>query len=365
MLLSSIPQQQQQQPRPLTSPYSYQHHHIIHSNTINASNTNNTHSRHQSDSSSSNTSTSSSPPTKYNKRTLQQYRQEHLDNMSITVEEYEDVLNAEVWIEVNKLRDYARHGISREVRGEVWLYLLGIQEADRSKEISTQKQKLQEYELIDKDPNEMTKRVRGEISRYLRKTNIESSRNMPRLFEDVISAYCNHNHRVEYYPAMVNLCAPFIYSVKRECDAFLCFEKMINILDDHFSSRSINESVASFMTLFRTCIPDLYSYFEEEEVDIKEWAASALQFVLSKELSLENTMRLWDTYFAVPDWIELHPYFCLAVLRHLKENLEELEQSEIRTMLMRLPPLDMDQIVNEAFNLRHEILERQISDDSL
>lgn len=114
--------------------------------------------------------------------------------------------------------------------------MLGIQEADRSKEISTQKQKLQEYELIDKDPNEMTKRVRGEISRYLRKTNIESSRNMPRLFEDVISAYCNHNHRVEYYPAMVNLCAPFIYSVKRECDAFLCFEKMINTLGKWYLS---------------------------------------------------------------------------------------------------------------------------------
>ncbi|KAF9951774.1 hypothetical protein BGZ72_006775 [Mortierella alpina] len=349
MLLSSIPQQQQQ--RQHTSTYIYHHHHNSNHHT-------------QSDSSSNSTSTSSSP-SKYSKRTLQQYRQEHLDSMSITVEEYEEVLNAEVWVEVNKLRDYARHGISREVRGEVWLYLLGIQQADRSKEVSTQKQKLQEYEQIDKDPNEMTKRVRGEISRYLRKTNIESSRNMPRLFEDVISAYCNHNHRVEYYPAMVNLCAPFIYSVKRECDAFLCFEKMVNMLDDYFSNRSINESVASFMTLFRTCIPDLYSYFEEEEVDIKEWAASALQFVLSRELSLENTMRLWDTYFAVPDWIELHPFFCLAVLKHLKENLEELEQSEIRTMLMRLPPLDMDQIVNEAFNIRHEILERQISDESL
>ena len=33
------------------------------------------------------------------------------------VEEYEEVLNAEVWVEVNKLRDYARHGISREIRG--------------------------------------------------------------------------------------------------------------------------------------------------------------------------------------------------------------------------------------------------------
>ncbi|KAI1316473.1 hypothetical protein EDD11_009963 [Mortierella claussenii] len=346
MLLSSIPQQQQQQPRQHTSAYIYRHHSYSES------------------SGSSNTSTSSSP-TKYNKRALQQYRQEQLDSMSITVEEYEEVLNAEVWVEINKLRDYARHGISREVRGDVWLYLLGIQEADRSKEVSTQKQKLIDYEQIDKDPNEMTKRVRGEISRYLRKTNIESSRNIPRIFEDVISAYCNHNHRVEYYPAMVNLCAPFIYSVKRECDAFLCFEKMINTLDDHFSNRSINESVASFMTLFRTCIPDLYSYFEEEEVDIKEWAASALQFVLSRELSLENLMRLWDTYFSVPDWMELHPYFILAILRHLKEGLEELEQSEIRTMLMRLPSLEMDQIVNEAFNIRHEILERQISEENM
>jgi len=235
----------------------------------------------------------------------------------------------------------------------------------------------------------MTKRVRGEVSRYLRRTNIESSRNIPQLVEDIISSYCNHNHRVEYYPAMVNLCAPFVYSVKRECDAFFCFEKIINtlgmwcnivqhtlllfyelvqpwlltlasnfvsfphlIIDDYYSSRSIKESVASFMTLFRTCIPDLYSFFEEEEVDIKEWAASALQFVLSRELSLENLMRLWDTYFAVPDWIEFHPFFCLAVLKHLKEHLEELEQSEIRTYLMRLPSLEMDQVQILPFRCR-------------
>lgn len=76
----------------------------------------------------------------------------------------------------------------------------------------------------------MTKRVRGEVSRYLRKTNIESSRNITQIVENIISAYCNHNHRVEYYPAMVNLCAPFVYSIKRECDAFFCFERMANTL---------------------------------------------------------------------------------------------------------------------------------------
>ena len=122
-------------------------------------------------------------------------------------------------------------------------------------------------------------------------------------------------------------------------------------IDDHRSEESINESVAKFMTLFHTCIPDLYSYFEEEEVDIKEWAASALQFMLSRELPLENTMRLWDTYFAIPNgrWIELHPFFCLAVLKHLKEGFEDLEQSEIRTTLMRLPWMDLDQVRSPPF----------------
>ncbi|KAF9895781.1 hypothetical protein BX616_008840, partial [Lobosporangium transversale] len=113
---------------------------------------------------------------------------------------------------------------------EVWLYLLGIQDADRSKEVSTQKQRMQEYEQLDKEPNESSKRVRSEISRYLRKTKIESSRDISQLFEQVIGAYCNQNHQVEYYPAMVNLCAPFVYSIKREWDAYLCFEKMINTL---------------------------------------------------------------------------------------------------------------------------------------
>ena len=112
---------------------------------------------------------------------------------------------------------------------------MGIQDANRSKEVSTQKQRTQEFELLDKEPNESTKRVRGEVSRYLRKTMIESSRDIPRLFEEVISAYCNQNHEVEYFPGMVNLCAPFVYSIKREWDAYLCFEKIMTILSKYFN----------------------------------------------------------------------------------------------------------------------------------
>ncbi|KAG0257880.1 hypothetical protein BG011_003694 [Mortierella polycephala] len=378
MLLSSLPpsteQQQQQQQhqhqqhqRTQTS-QQYLNHHYHNNPTVRGLSPPNINLISTSNSSSSSTVNSSSTSTSSIRRFHQHHgRHEKAVESGITIEEYEDVLNSEVWVEIPKLREYARHGIPKQVRGEVWLYLLGIKDADRSNEVSSQKQRTQDFEQMDKDPNESTKRVRGEVSRYLRRTQIESSRDIPRLFEEVISAYCNHNRQVDYYPAMVNLSAPFVYSIKREADAYHCFERMLNMLDEHFSDESINEAVARFMTLLHACLPDLYSFFEEEEVDIKEWAASALQFFLSRELTLENTMRLWDTYFAIPNagWIEFHVFFCLAILKHLKDAFEDLEQSEIRTMLMRLPTLDMDQIINEAFNIRHEILQRQISDEGL
>lgn len=36
-------------------------------------------------------------------------------------------------VDLQKLRDYARHGVQPTVRGEVWLYLLGVLSADKSK----------------------------------------------------------------------------------------------------------------------------------------------------------------------------------------------------------------------------------------
>lgn len=36
-------------------------------------------------------------------------------------------------------------------------------------------------------------------------------------------------------------------------------------------------------------------------------------------------------------------YYMIALLRHFKEALEELEQSEIRTLLLRMPMLDMNE----------------------
>ncbi|CAG8721216.1 4070_t:CDS:2, partial [Acaulospora morrowiae] len=262
--------------------------------------------------------------------------------MTTSVKEFIEILNAEVYVDLDKLREAARHGVPLEVRGEAWKYLLGVNPADRSQELTSLKDKYEEYLTAEKENSDIIKRLRGEVSRYQRRVRDVDGTNTA-IFENVIGAYMNNNRNVDYHPALVHLCGPFVYCIKSESDVYHCFIRLMATLDEHNSTHSINERVANFMTLFREFIPDLYNYFEDEEVDINEWASSWLQFLLAKELQLEDLMRLWDTYFSIDDPIEFHPFVCLAVLKHTRENLEELEQSEIRTLLLRLPSIDMEQ----------------------
>ncbi|KAI8091402.1 rab-GTPase-TBC domain-containing protein [Gilbertella persicaria] len=280
--------------------------------------------------------------------------------------DFNEILQSEVYVDLERLRILARHGIPNELRGEVWKYLLGVEQADRSKELSSSKARSEEYDQMDKADPEITKKVRGEVSRYQLRTPELAGKHYTAKFENIITAYLNTNRDIEYYPALVTLCAPFIYSLDKECDAYFCFERLMQAIGDEYDTNHhrMKEHVANFMTLFRYVLPDLRNYFEEEEVDLNEFTTSWLQHLLSKEMKFENLIRLWDSYFAMPDPLEFHPFVCLAILRNARENLEDLEQSEIRTMLLRLPYMDMRPILAEAYNLRHETMERQLVEEN-
>jgi hypothetical protein len=104
---------------------------------------------------------------------------------------------------------------------------------------------------------------------------------------------------------------------------------------------------------------------------------SWLSFSLARELPFECVLRLWDTYFSTG--FDIHIFVCIGTnLRHLKlilailancnENLMELEISELKSFLQRLPSMDMDevfqfknyamtfyQIISQAYNIRDEL----------
>ncbi|KAJ2069225.1 hypothetical protein GGI08_000468 [Coemansia sp. S2] len=276
-------------------------------------------------------------------------------------EDYDEVLESEVFIDVNRLRKYARHGIPLEIRGVVWKYLLGVEKSDRSNEFTQRKARYEAYREIDKENVEVSKRVRGEATRYLaraKKDNLLDPHSALAIFEAVICAYINCNNHVEYSPSFVQVCAPFVITMKSECDVYSCFERLVNVLYESSLDNNINKRVAQFLSYFRTLMPELYDYFEEEELDVGEWASSWLRYLLAKELPIQSVLDLWDVYFATPDYVALHPFVCLAILRHLKDSLEDLEQSEIRSMLLRLPKMNINRIVSQAYNIRSEIQAR-------
>lgn len=60
----------------------------------------------------------------------------------------------------------------------------------------------------------------------------------------------------------------------------------------------------------------------------------------------------------------LHCHVCVAVLMTCKETLEELDGSEAKLMLLDLPPLDVDRLLQDAANLKvNYVLPRPIADD--
>lgn len=83
-----------------------------------------------------------------------------------STEEFIEVLNAEQHVDLQKLRDYARHGVQPSVRGEVWLYLLGVLSDDKSQEMTSVRSKYMEYDSLDKHNLLHEKRIRNEAIRY-------------------------------------------------------------------------------------------------------------------------------------------------------------------------------------------------------
>ncbi|KAJ1946167.1 hypothetical protein EC988_005597, partial [Linderina pennispora] len=247
--------------------------------------------------------------------------------------DYDEVLESEVFIDVNKLRKYARHGIPDDLRGV-------------TNEFTQRKARLEGYQEIDKENVDVSKRVRGEVNRYLMRTKKDAlvdPHSAPAVFEAVICAYINCNNHVDYSPALVQVCAPFVATMQDECDVYSGFERLADIIYESALDNNINKRVALFLSYFRTMMPELYNYFEEEDLDVSEWASSWLRYLLAKEMPTRSLLRLWDVYFSMPDFVEFHPFVCLAILKHLKDSLEDLEQSEIRSVLLRLPQMNISQ----------------------
>ncbi|AFR92425.1 hypothetical protein J008_00298 [Cryptococcus neoformans] len=380
--------------------------------------------------------------------------------MSTILQDWIDLLNAEQHVQVDKLKEHARHGIAAPIRGEVWLYLLNVLSEDKTSEITslisldlsykalsnsipshlaslllktalvhhTKRFRNETYaDLITsitaeqpivketswtssrpsilgvpKSPGDITtssltspqnsserqisaskgpatlppdptseevesfNTLRSQLSRILPKppSTPPSRHGFLSMLEEVLGKFWNAENlegRDDEWRKddaggfegsekdWVYLCTPFVCCLSRPVGVFLGFKSLMERMR---AFPPLPVRLASFLTLFRQALPELHSYCEDEQVPYVQVALSWMTTLLAKEMWLGDVLRLWDTYLAAHDMFALHCYVCVAIFSTCKETLEELDGSEAKLMLLDLPPMDVDRLLQDAANLR-------------
>eukprot|EP01006_Ploeotia_vitrea_P026679 TRINITY_DN5963_c0_g1_i1.p1 TRINITY_DN5963_c0_g1~~TRINITY_DN5963_c0_g1_i1.p1 ORF type:complete len:303 (-),score=177.65 TRINITY_DN5963_c0_g1_i1:194-1102(-) len=279
---------------------------------------------------------------------------------------FEELLSNESRINMAQLREAAADGVVAAVRGEVYKLLLGVSDPDKSQEMSTGKQQQQEFMALNAQRKYVDARVRSAMMEDLREYTHNSNPQVAahfrahvsqQRFAQVLLTFLGNQPHVAYSPRLVHMLVPFVYCQQHRADMYYSFVRLLTLVRHHTSSQQLKPLLARFMMLFRAMDAELCTYLEDEDLSPNAWAIPWFKQLLAGCLPLEPLLRLWDTYFALgkDKFMSLHMYVCLSILRTCREDLMELEHSEIRHFLAHLPAMNMDRILAHAYNIRDEL----------
>lgn len=292
------------------------------------------------------------------------------------------VIDAETHVDLPKLRRAARGGVPASTRAHVWPYLLGVWAPEKFDEVTARRRLQDDYTKvlgraldvvgangsgIDSD---VARRVRSELKRRASRdmTQVVPSERFwhvarvvaaQLLTADEAAADDEGTSSYEYSPGMVSLASQFVAVCLTEVEAYHCYASLMRRHQHLFTSDGLADATGRFLMLFRVLLPEVYDAFESEEVDARAWLPAWLQGLLARQLPVECSRRLWDTYLTGLDTegegLDLHPYVCLAILDCLQEQLQEVEAPEMLAVLAHLPELDIDQCITRACNYRDDV----------
>ncbi|TFK68692.1 RabGAP/TBC [Pluteus cervinus] len=145
-----------------------------------------------------------------------------------------------------------------------------------------------------------------------------------------------------------------------EADSFWCLSRLLDGIQDNyiFAQPGIQRSVRRMAELVARIDAPLYSHLESQNVEFMQFAFRWMNCLLMREISVQNTIRMWDTYLAEgPDaFSQFHLYVCCAFLVRWSEKLRQMDFQGIIMFLQSLPTQDwgdheIEMLLSEAFVL--------------
>jgi hypothetical protein len=161
-----------------------------------------------------------------------------------------------------------------------------------------------------------------------------------------------------------------------EADSFWCLTKLLDGIQDNYihAQPGIQRQVSALRDLTSRIDESLAKHMENEGVEFIQFSFRWMNCLLMREVSVKNTVRMWDTYLVslssvlIPlsdslltnlqaedqGFSEFHLYVCAAFLVKWSEKLQRMDFQEIMMFLQSLPTKnwtekDIELLLSEAF----------------
>jgi hypothetical protein len=113
-----------------------------------------------------------------------------------------------------------------------------------------------------------------------------------------------------------------------EADSFWCLTKLLDGIQDNYISAQpgIQRQVGALRNLTTRIDAGLAKHLENEGVEFMQFSFRWMNCLLMREVSVKNTIRMWDTYLAEEQgFSEFHLYVCAAFLVKWSEQLVKMD----------------------------------------
>ncbi|MCJ1223911.1 GTPase-activating protein [Toensbergia leucococca] len=315
-------------------------------------------------------------------------------------------------IALSDLRDSSWSGIPEEVRAMSWQLLLGYLPTSSERRVATLERKRKEYldgvrQAFERGVSNSTAtasygarssstghgRGRGLDETVWHQISIDVPRTNPHLklygyeatqrsLERILYVWAIRHPASGYVQGINDLVTPFWqvflgsyvtnFNVESgmdpgqlpkpvldavEADSFWCLTKLLDGIQDNyiFAQPGIVRQVSALRDLTTRIDSGLAKHLENEGVEFMQFSFRWMNCLLMREVSIKNTIRMWDTYMAEEQgFSDFHLYVCAAFLVKWSEQLVKMDFQEVMMFLQALPTRDwtekdIELLLSEAF----------------
>ncbi|XP_028030297.1 TBC1 domain family member 22B [Bombyx mandarina] len=294
-------------------------------------------------------------------------------------------------VNLDELKQISWSGIPVKTRAVTWRLLAGYLPANSERRADTLQRKRADYKHLvrqyyDAERDDDTYRqIHIDIPRMSPLVALFQQNTVQVMFERILYIWAIRHPASGYVQGINDLVTPFfmvflqeavpgeeldnypldkLTEEKRdiiEADSFWCLSKFLDSVQDNyiFAQLGIQYKVNQLKELIRRIDLPLHEHLQQHGVDYLQFSFRWMNNLLTREIPLACTIRLWDTYLAESDeFATFQLYVCAAFLLHWRERLMlERDFQGLMILLQNVPTQNwtdsnISVLVAEAYRLK-------------